>query len=136
MAELHNKVDAVYRWKNKTFLASFELCCLKVKYVTFLLTVSVSLLKFELFFTRALWFDVYAEAKQNFDVGGLLDFLDILDNLLIYMKIGNGDSDNCIWLKKREYKKIVIMHRKQSLLIAEALGKFIKGVINYPIRAI
>lgn len=136
MAELHNKVDAVYRWKNKTFLVSFELCCLKVKYVTFLLTVSVSLLKFELFFTRALWFDVYAEAKQNFDVGGLLDFLDILDNLLIYMKIGNGDSDNCIWLKKREYKKIVIMHRKQSLLIAEALGKFIKGVINYPIRAI
>ena len=56
-----------------------------MKYVTFLLTVSVSLLKFELFFTRALWFDVYAEAKQNFDVGGLLDFLDILDNLLIYM---------------------------------------------------
>ena len=67
-----------------------------MKYVTFLLTVSVLLLKFELFFTRALWFDVYAEAKQNFDVGGLLDFLDILDNLLIYMKIGNGDSDNCI----------------------------------------
>ena len=83
-----------------------------------------------------MWFDVYAKAKQNFDVGGLLDFLDILDNLLIYMKIGNGDSDNCIWLKKREYKKIVIMHRKQSLLIAEALGKFIKGVIDYPIRAI
>ena len=28
------------------------------------------------------------------------------------------------------------MHRKQSLLIAEALGKFIKGVIDQPIRAI
>lgn len=62
-----------------------------MKYVTFLLTVSISLLKFELFFTRALWFDVYVEAKQNFDVGGLFDFLNILDILLIYMKVGNGD---------------------------------------------
>ena len=74
--------------------------------------------------------------QTNFDVGGPFDFFKHSRQFTDLYEGRQRWSDNCIWLKKKEYKKTVIMHRKQSLLIAEALGKFIKGVIDQPIRAI